>query len=295
VAGHARAELERLKALPPTSHKWTWGVDITENDIFASNQKTEGKGKSHHSGYVRSLPHGVCKKEWSITASTPTVSAAYSRPPTVTGIDAGLYFSYDESDDSSDAVSNADSDAAPAPAPDAKTLGRSTASYAAMVWHGADEASNHADRPTAFQAAMAWHGDDEDDDSSPHMGSPTAFDDAAFYPADSSSSSPSANAISTAFPTASDAADVFLSSSETNSAGSHAQSNADADADAASDADAESDVEDNSGAESPSTSQIERCTPSRITLPIYSHADFSYIDDTWLPGSDDMMDTTDNE
>jgi hypothetical protein len=290
VAGHARAELERLKALPPTSHKWTWGVDITEKDIFASNQKTKGKGKSHHSGYVRSLPHGVCKKEWSITASTPTVSAAYSRPPTVTGIDAGLYFSDDESDDSSGAVSNADSDAAPAP--DATTLGHSTASYAAMVWHGADEASNHADLPTASQAAMAWQGDDdEDDDSSPHTGAPTAFDAAAFYPADSSSSSPSANAISTAFPTASDAADVFLSSSETDSAGSHAQSNADAQ----SDADAESDVEDNSSAESPSTSQIERCTPSRITLPIYSHADFSYIDDTWLPGSDDMMDTTDNE
>jgi hypothetical protein len=61
------------------------------------------------------------------------------------------------------------------------------------------------------------------------------------------------------------------------------------------DTDAESDVEDISSAESPTTSQIERCTPSRVTLLIYSHADFSYIDDTWLPGSDDMMDTSENE
>jgi hypothetical protein len=78
LAAHAQAELEHLKSLPPTSHKWTWGVDITENDVLASNQKTKGKGKSHHSGYVWSLPHGVYKKEWSITASIPIVSAAYS-------------------------------------------------------------------------------------------------------------------------------------------------------------------------------------------------------------------------
>jgi hypothetical protein len=135
-----------------------------------------------------------------------------------------------------------------------------------------------------------WQGDDDHDDSSPHTASPTAFDATAFFSADSTSSSPSTHTAT--FPTASDAADLFLSSSDTNSAGSH-DSNADADADA--DTDAESDVEDISSAESPTTSQIERCTPPRVTLPIYSHVDFSYIDDTWLPGSDDMMDTSENE
>jgi len=50
--------------------------------------------------------------------------------------------------------------------------------------------------------------------------------------------------------------------------------------------------EDSFRTELPSTSQIENPTPSCITLLIYSHADFSYVDDTWLPGSDDMMDTT---
>jgi hypothetical protein len=117
---------------------------------------------------------------------------------------------------------------------------------------------------------------------------PSAFDAAAFFSANSTLSSPSTHPA--AFPTASDAADLFLSSSDTNLAGSR-DSNADANADT----NAESDVEDISSAESPTTSQIERCTPSRITLPIYSHVDFSYIDDTWLPGSDDMMDTSENE
>jgi hypothetical protein len=158
LAAHAQAELEHLKSLPPTSHKWTWGVDITENDVLASNQKTKGKGKSHHSGYVRSLPHGVYKKEWSITASIPTVSAAYSRPPTVTGIDAGLYFS-----DAESSHADTESNAAPAPAADVNM----TASDASMAWQG--------EQPTAFQAAIVWQGDNDHDDSSPHMASPTAL------------------------------------------------------------------------------------------------------------------------
>jgi hypothetical protein len=251
--------------------------------VLASNQKTKGKRKSHHSGYVQSLPHDVYKKEWSITASIPTVSAAYSRPPTVISIDAGLYFS-----DAKSSHANTESNAAPAavavaiPTPTADV--NMTASDASMAWQGED------DRPTAFQAAIAWQGNDDHNDSSPHMASLTAFDATAFFSADSTSSSPSTHTAT--FPTASDAADLFLSSSDTNSAGS-SDSNANANANA--NTDAKSDVEDISSAESPTTSQIERCTPSCVTLPIYSHVDFSYIDDTWLPGSNNMMDTSENE
>src|SRR3981189_1349645 len=106
---------------PPASHKWTWGVDITENDVLASNQKAKGKGKkAHHSGYAQSLPDGVFRKGYSVTASIATaVSADFSRPPTVTGMDAGLYFSDTESVHSScaDDQSNAGSNAKPAPPP----------------------------------------------------------------------------------------------------------------------------------------------------------------------------------
>jgi len=52
VSAHTQAELKHLKSLPPTSHKWTWGVDITENDVLASNPMTKTK---LHSGYARSL------------------------------------------------------------------------------------------------------------------------------------------------------------------------------------------------------------------------------------------------
>ena len=245
VAARAQAELERLKSLPPASHKWTWGVDITENDVLASNQKAKGKEKkAHHSGYARSLPDGVFRKGYSVTASIATaVSADFSRPPTVTGMDAGLYFSDTESVHSScaDDQSNAGSNAEPAPTPIPPT-------------------------PTAFQAAMAWQGND--DDSSFQTGSPTSLNPSACD-----------------LPTASDAANIFLSLSDGSSTGS----DADPDADATSDADADSDH--SPDAESPTTSQIQNPTPSRITLPIYGHADFGYIDDTWLPGSDDMMDT----
>jgi hypothetical protein len=168
----------------------------------------------------------------------------------------------------------------PVPTPAATADVNMTTSDASMAWQGED------DRPTAFQAAIAWQGDDDHNDSSLYTASPTAFDATAFFSANSTSSSPSTHTAT--FPTASDAADLFLSSLDTNSAGSH-ESNANANTDA------KSNMEDISSAESPTTSQIERCTPSRVTLLIYSHADFSYIDDTWLPGSDDMMDTSENE
>jgi len=294
VLAHAQAELKHLKSLPPTSHKWTWGVDIMENDVLASNPTAKTK---LHSGYARSLADGVHNKEWSITARFPTaVSSAYDPPPTITGIDACHYFSDDGSNDSShsDTMSTANADHFPTAAdaddeakaniPNADAnphtmLSQPTASYATMLWEGNDNASDDADQHTTFQAAMAWQSNDSSS-SSLHTDSPTGFNATALFLAYSIStySSPPATPIPTAFPTASDAADVFLSSSETNSVGPNADSD-----------------EDSFRTELPSTSQIENPTPSHITLPIYSHVDFSYVDDTWLPGSDDMMDTTDNE
>ena len=135
------------------------GGAYAQNDVLAINQEKKGKGKAHHSGYAGSLPDGVYQKVWLVTPSLPTaVSAVYSQPPTVTGINAGLYFSDIGSKNShSDDVSNAN--ATP--------------------------------------------------DANPNASSPQ-------------------NPISTAFPTASDATDVFLSLSETDSSGSHGGSNANA-------------------------------------------------------------------
>jgi hypothetical protein len=116
-------------------------------------------------------------------------------------MDAGLYFSDTKSDhsscanDESNARSNAKSNAKPAPTPMPPT-------------------------PTAFQAAMAWQGDD--DDLSSHTGSPTSLDPVAFDLANSTSSSLPTNPISMALPTASDVANILLSLSDENSAGSDA-------------------------------------------------------------------------
>ena len=92
-----------------------------------------------------------------------------------------------------------------------------------MVWQGKDDSENDAD-PTALQAAIAY----DTDSSSAHSGSPTSLDVADFYLADSTSSSPPKNPCPTAFATAADAADVFLSSSGTYSASSGGESDREA-------------------------------------------------------------------
>jgi len=82
--------------------------------------------------------------------------------PTITGIDAGHYFSDDGYDDSShaDTMSAADVNhfptAANANADVHTVLSQPTASYATMLWEGEDDASDDTDQHTAFQAAMAW-------------------------------------------------------------------------------------------------------------------------------------------
>jgi hypothetical protein len=125
---------------------------------------------------------------------------------------------------------------------------------------------------------MAWQGDNDQSLSSP-TGSLTGFDAAPFHLSDSTYLSPAASSTSAdvaemaAFPTASDAADAFLSSSETGYNGE-------------SDAVADSDVKDSIG-----KSQIENPTPSCITLLTYPPADFSYVNETWLSSPDRMMDT----
>jgi hypothetical protein len=53
----ARAELERLQQLPPASHKWTWGAQLTEAEAVAL-LKPAGKPVLPHTGYDVSLPSG---------------------------------------------------------------------------------------------------------------------------------------------------------------------------------------------------------------------------------------------
>jgi len=119
---------------------------------------------------------------------------------------------------------------------------------------------------------------------------PTAFDAAATYIYDSSSSSSGLIPLP-AYPTVSGAANAFLSDVTTSYHGSD-------------DEDATHDAKDHSYAESSGvslSSQIMSVTPF-ITLPVpthmYSPAYFSFIDDSWLlssqSGDDVGIDNTDN-
>jgi hypothetical protein len=53
----AKAELERLQRLPPSSHKWTWGPQLTEAEAIAL-LTPPGEPIPPHSGYDVSLPSG---------------------------------------------------------------------------------------------------------------------------------------------------------------------------------------------------------------------------------------------
>src|SRR6202142_3076604 len=312
VAARAQAELERLRSLPPSSHKWTWGVDITEKDVLGTGK---GKGKAH-SGYVISLEDGpMGGKEWSSTpSSVPTRSVTYSEAPPVTGIDAAMYYtgsSHSNDDSVPDAPKASDADA------DADT------DADMMVGQPNDQDSSGTGSslhlpPTAFEAGRAWRdnesfdaseaGTDASPDADGNVGQPTIFEAAmAWHEGGSSgtgSSSPSsANVVAAAFPTASDAADALdLSDDDTGSSSTSSANVVAAAFPTASDAaDAldlsDDDNEDDEGSP-PGSSQIHNLTPSAITLPIYGREDFDYVDETWLMESERMMDmdtSTDSE
>ena len=59
VSENAKQDLIRLQALPPSSHKWTWGEQLTEAKVLAlCHSGTQPKHQSH-SGYDLSLNHGI--------------------------------------------------------------------------------------------------------------------------------------------------------------------------------------------------------------------------------------------
>ena len=284
VAANAQAELDRLKSLPPGAYKWSWGVDITENDVLGAHEKnTKSRGKQQHSGYALSLPDGAKgKKEWSSTPMISTVASnAHGRPPTVSG-NASPPPSPGSSPGPSPSPGPGPTPgptATPGPGPDALPVaeaGHPTASLAAMGWQGEDDESS-ADEPTGFQAAMAWQGGD---DPSSDGDEPTGFRAAMAWQGDNNASSDGDE------PTGFQAATAWQ--------GDNDQSPSSPTGFLDSDAETNSDLEDSMG-----TSQIQNPTPSRITLPthyppvdftlpIYTPADFSYVDETWLSSSDEM-------
>lgn len=79
VAAKASQELVRLKALPTSSHKWTWGSTLTEDDVLGLNRSGTRPNNHIHSGYDISLEDGRQMGEDTFH-SMPTSHALYSDP-----------------------------------------------------------------------------------------------------------------------------------------------------------------------------------------------------------------------
>jgi hypothetical protein len=61
----AEGELERLKNLPPSSYKWTWGETLTKSEVLALHRPGTKQNKKMHSGYDVPLKDG--KREFEDT------------------------------------------------------------------------------------------------------------------------------------------------------------------------------------------------------------------------------------
>jgi hypothetical protein len=58
VSRTAQSELERLKNLPASSYKWTWGETLTKKDVLGLRRTGTNPGRVAHSGYDISLVDG---------------------------------------------------------------------------------------------------------------------------------------------------------------------------------------------------------------------------------------------
>ena len=80
----ARSELERLQRLqelPASSHKWTWGETLTEDEVLALSHTSTKPGRGQHSGYNVSLREGKLDGEGSgIPSHLPTEVPAPTGP-----------------------------------------------------------------------------------------------------------------------------------------------------------------------------------------------------------------------
>jgi len=72
----ANIELERLRSLPDGAYKWSWGPDVTKEEVLQlSNIYTR---QDIHSGYNKSLPQGHMHGTWSVTGLTNSGTERFS-------------------------------------------------------------------------------------------------------------------------------------------------------------------------------------------------------------------------
>jgi hypothetical protein len=77
----AQKELNKYNALPPASHKWTWGEVLTEGDVLALRRTGTRPGRAPHSGYDISLKDGTEPYNSSPLLTHPSASAVFDDLP----------------------------------------------------------------------------------------------------------------------------------------------------------------------------------------------------------------------
>jgi len=80
VEDRAREELQCLQALPPSSHKWTWGEQLTKAEVLGLARSGTRLGKIH-SGYDVSLKDGKNSGQDSFVGSLPTSHGRFDDVP----------------------------------------------------------------------------------------------------------------------------------------------------------------------------------------------------------------------
>lgn len=103
VSGTALSELnrlkERLKNLPESSYKWTWGETLSNDDVLNLRRTGTKPGPGPHSGYDISLPEGKQVGVDSVAPSTSfsgpssNIPADASSHPPSTDLSLPIYFS----------------------------------------------------------------------------------------------------------------------------------------------------------------------------------------------------------
>ena len=90
VFQNATSELNRLKDLPASSYKWTWGETLTRDDVLNLRRSGTHPGRVPHNGYDVSLLVGRLDGEFSAGPSTllsdtcddlPAIASSISTPP----------------------------------------------------------------------------------------------------------------------------------------------------------------------------------------------------------------------
>jgi hypothetical protein len=188
VNRNALSELDRLRSLPASSYKWTWGETLTKDEVLALHRPGTNTGREIHSGYDISLKEGGLIGDCStMNPSTPNTDARFdpipaevSFEPPATGLSLPPYLAQHDrtiyeplhlpaaslSSYSMNPIRRGTSKLNPAiGADDDEVSDPAPALSLAERWNGNDSESEESDQFPALTLAQAFKDKDNDSES----------------------------------------------------------------------------------------------------------------------------------